>query len=231
MAAPLEDALRRFVEDARLVFGDALASIVLFGSAAEDRMRATSDVNLLVLLTRFDPEQALAFRAHLTLLRAAVDLRVMYLLGSELTAAGDAFAVKFADVQRRHRVLHGADPFANWTVSRASAIARLRQVLLNTRIRLREQLTVATDAATANRRVAEAAAPLRAAAAELLALEGVTPVPTPRDALQQVAGESLAAMSRARETMGLSGAEADATVMAMFPVLDQLSARLERLAP
>ncbi len=41
------------VDAARRAFGDDLRSIVLFGSAAEGRLRATSDVNLMLVLRRF----------------------------------------------------------------------------------------------------------------------------------------------------------------------------------
>ena len=45
--------------------------------------------------------------------------------------------MKFADIVRRHRVLHGVDPFAGVTISRAAAVTRVRQVLLNLVLRLR----------------------------------------------------------------------------------------------
>ena len=55
-------------------------------------------------------------------------------------AAAEAFAVKFGDIGRRHRMLHGVDPFEALTASRAATIARLRQVLLNQLLRLRASL-------------------------------------------------------------------------------------------
>jgi hypothetical protein len=61
----------------------------------------------------------------------------MFLLATEVPAAMEAFAAKFADVLRRRRVLFGDDPFAGRTIPRAAEIARLRQVLLNLILRLR----------------------------------------------------------------------------------------------
>src|SRR3984885_12525817 len=37
--------------------GEELEALILFGSAAEGLMRASSDVNLLVVIRRFDPER------------------------------------------------------------------------------------------------------------------------------------------------------------------------------
>jgi predicted nucleotidyltransferase len=44
-----------FTTAARQVFADDLLSVVLFGSAAEGRMRQTSDVNVVVVLRAVDP--------------------------------------------------------------------------------------------------------------------------------------------------------------------------------
>jgi len=46
--------LDEFVAAAREAFGHDLVSIVLFGSAAEGALRATSDVNVIVVLRAFD---------------------------------------------------------------------------------------------------------------------------------------------------------------------------------
>ena len=43
-----------FVETAKRELGEDLSSIVLFGSAADGTMRASSDVNLILVLARFE---------------------------------------------------------------------------------------------------------------------------------------------------------------------------------
>jgi predicted nucleotidyltransferase len=233
--APIAPILDTFVRDARAVFGDALRSVVLFGSAAEDRLRPSSDLNLLVVLSDFDPHRALELRAPLVVLRAAVDLRVLYLREDELPAAFEHFAVKFADLQRRHRVLFGPDPLIGLEVPREAAIARLRQTLFNTRLRLREQLVTPTDLATANRQLADLAAPLRAAAAELLALEdtaaSTAPTLSPRDALVALSGDRLAPISRAREHLDLDRDPIDQALIESIAVVESLLTRAEALTP
>ncbi|HSO73465.1 MAG TPA: nucleotidyltransferase domain-containing protein [Blastocatellia bacterium] len=45
----VRSSLNDFVESTRSAFADDLRSIVLYGSAAEGRLRNTSDVNLLIV--------------------------------------------------------------------------------------------------------------------------------------------------------------------------------------
>jgi predicted nucleotidyltransferase len=227
-----------FVRDARWALGDTLQSIVLFGSAAENRMRATSDVNVVVVLSTFDQARVAAMRPALERAHAAIRLEILWLLATELTAAAEAFAVKFTDIARRHRTLHGPDPFAGLTVSRPATIARLRQVLLNQLLRLRA--TYAVDGMREERlalRVADAAAPLRVSAAEILELEG-GPALAPRDALTRVTEEwtapnrdaVLAAITEAREKRHLEPGAAGPVLLGLVDLADYLHRRATRLA-
>ncbi len=162
-----------FVAAAQTAFGDDLAAAVLFGSAADGQLRATSDVNLLLLLKRFTPPAADALRGPLRMAHAAIDLQVMFLLESELTQAADAFAVKFADIIARHRVLLGNDPFASLHTSRDAVLRRLRQVLLNQQVRMRERyMLFSLNEEQLAGAIADAAGPLRSAAASLAQLDG-----------------------------------------------------------
>jgi hypothetical protein len=181
-------ALNDFVAVTRDVFGDRLTAAVLFGSAAEGRVRATSDVNLAIVTRTYTRDDAERLREPLTLAHAAVALNVMFLAEDEVGAAAEAFAAKFADIRRRRRVLHGRDVFADVVIPRAAEIHRLKQVLLNLVLRTRtayalrglrdEQVAVL---------LADLAGPLRACAAALLELEGA-PAADGREALVRVAG-------------------------------------------
>src|SRR5690349_442013 len=135
----VERALTAFVAATKEAFGADLVSVVLFGSGAEQNLRPTSDVNILVVLKAFDQTKADALREPLRFAHAAIELNAMFALESELPAATEAFAVKFSDILHRHRVLHGSDPFASVVVSNAALLRRLKQVLLNLQIRLRER--------------------------------------------------------------------------------------------
>ncbi len=179
--------LEDFISGTQAAFGGSLQSIILFGSGAEGRLRPTSDVNLLLVLDNFSAEAAIRLQPQLEMAYATIRLRVMFLLDSEVDAAMQAFAQKFADIGRRRRVLYGPDVFAGRHVSRDAAIRRTRQVLLNLTLRLREQyaLTPARPEATVAAMV-DAVGPIRTCAAEILELEG-HPAASPKDALAAVA--------------------------------------------
>lgn len=182
----VQRALQVLVAEAEAGLGSALISIVLFGSAAEGRLRSTSDVNLILVLAGFERARVDALREPLRLAHAAAKVETMWLLVSELAAASEAFAVKFADVLRRRRVLFGRDVFAGLAVTRAAEIAGLRQVTLNLALRGRDQyLRRSLRAEQATALLADLAGPLRSSAAALLELEGV-PVESGRSALEQV---------------------------------------------
>lgn len=161
------------LDAARRAFGDDLRSVVLYGSAAEGRLRATSDVNLMFVLRRFDEEKANHFREPFRFAGAAVDVNAMFVLDKEIDLAAREFAQKFADMKRRHVVLYGDNPLTNVTISREALVRRLQQTLLNLSMRLREMyigrsLREEQCAVT----IAEATGPMRAAAASILELEG-----------------------------------------------------------
>jgi len=234
----VERALTSFVEAAKPAFGTDLVSIVLFGSGAEQNLRATSDVNILLVLKRFDQAAADRLREPLRFAHAAVELNAMFLLEAELPAAMEAFAVKFADILARHRVLHGRDPFAAITVPDAALLRRLKQVLLNQQIRLRERyVLLSLREEQLGRVIADAAPPLRAGAASLLQLEG-NPAPSPKKALQRVVeelndpalGDVLAAISRVRSGERLEPGQAPAVLIQMMHLTERLRERVDLLA-
>ncbi len=189
LPAVVEKSLNSFIEAAKSAFGDDLMSVVIYGSAAEGRMRATSDVNILLVLKRFDTAEADALREPLRMASAAVEMHAMFLLESEVSLAMEAFAVKFADIVARHRVLYGSDPFANVDPPRDALVRRLKQVLLNLQLRLRERyILLSLREEQLALVIADAAGPLRASAASLLHLEGKATMP-PKEALEKITGE------------------------------------------
>ena len=226
----VERHLQLFVTAAQTAFGADLAAVVLFGSAADGQLRATSDVNLLLLLKRFDPASADVLRAPLRMANAAIDLQVMFLLEGELLDAADAFAVKFADIIARHRVLLGNDPFASLRTSREAMLRRLRQVLLNQQVRMRERyMLLSLNEEQLAGAIADTAGPLRSAAASLAQLEG-KPALSGKQALEAFVDQlgepalhaALQSMSTARETARLAPGQA-------LPAFTGLMAITERL--
>jgi predicted nucleotidyltransferase len=231
----VRSGLAAFAAAARAVFGDDLVSLVLFGSAAEGRLRATSDVNLVVVLARSDPAKLEAIGEAYRFAHATIRLSAMFLLESEIAVASEAFAVKFGDIASRHHVLEGRDPFAALAIPREASIRRLRQVLLNLTLRLRERQAMASVYPEQLAWLAaDAVGPLRASAAAVLALESGETV-IPRDALRRVAdadgqAPAVATIEEARERGGAPAAGGSAAVDAAITLATCLAARAARLA-
>jgi predicted nucleotidyltransferase len=183
IAATLEEFRAKSVE----AFGDSLKSLLLFGSAAEGRLRATSDVNIVMVFSHLDLDRVKVWRAEVSVLVAAIDLQPLILLEDEIAAAADAFAVKYFDIVHRRRVLHGSDPFANLEISDEALKRRVSQVLLNLALRLRHTLLLGNDAARA-RALVDAIGPLRATAIALQETKH-QPLTEPREALLGLAAQ------------------------------------------
>jgi predicted nucleotidyltransferase len=229
--------LSEFIAVAQAAFATDLRSIVLFGSAAEGRLRATSDVNLLLVLGNFDQTRAGELRNPLRVAQAAIRLSPMFILEAELPSAVTAFAEKFSDILRRRKVLFGPDPFVGVQIPREALITRLDQVLLNLILRLREgyvmrglreeQLALA---------IADAAGPLRSCAATLLELDGQT-IRSPKAALEKFVQasrnsswtEMLQHISEAREQRVLAPGLAGTSLLNLIEVAQQMRVVLCKL--
>ena len=149
-----------------------LDSVILFGSGAEGRLRSTSDLNLLVVVDGLTLEQLDALRQSFLTGRSAAGLTVMFVEKAEVPRAMDAFAVKFTDIKARHRVLYGSSPLDSIEITREATVRRVRQVLLNLTLRLREQYVIEGEHEERLARiVADVTGPMRACAATLIALK------------------------------------------------------------
>ena len=219
-AAPLPETVTRwlndFVASAKDAFRTDLLSITLFGSAAEGRLRPSSDVNLIVVLKKFDQNAADAVSDTFRAAHAAVLLEAMFILENEIALAAESFAVKFSDIETRHEVLFGKDYFSDLEIPRDALKFRVRQVLANQVLRLRESYVLNSfQDEQLSRIIAGVAGPLRAAAVTLLKLKGRSS-PSPKDALRNVAYDHpgrdwepvLAAITKAREGTTLASQDA-----------------------
>jgi predicted nucleotidyltransferase len=227
--------LSAFLTAARDALSADLVSAVVFGSAAEGQLGPTSDVNLLLVLRTFPPDKIAQIRDAFLAAEAAIKLRVMFLLEDEVPTAAEFFAQKFADILRRHKTVYGKDVLASLKIARSAEIFRLRQILLNLTLRLRE-----ASIARGHRPeqvaliLADAFGPLRAACATLLELEG-SPNPDSSAALAAVAasfgaqsGDAAACLVAAHEGKSLGAEAGDALfqVLALAMHIAQRAARL-----
>jgi len=230
----VEQVLDELVAQAKEAFGDNLVSVILFGSAVEQRLRSASDVNLLFLLERFFPTEVDAFREPLRAASVAISAKAMFLLREELDVAAELFALKFSDIVARHRILYGINPLAELVIDDVELRRRLREVLLNLTLRLRERyVLLSLREEKLLPVIAETAGPLRAAAAALLKLQGKGVV-VPRDALEQFATssgdtgyiEAVANLSRAREEEFLPAGVMTNTLLSLINLSSYLREQL-----
>ena len=226
--------LAAFLAAAHEAFGDDLVAVVLFGSGADGRLRPTSDVNLVVVLARYDPARAAVAGDAYRLAQAAIRLSAMFIAEDEIAAASEVFAVKFADIAARHTVLYGRDVFAGLTTSRTATLNRLRQVSLNLLLRLRELYIADTPfPEKLAYAAAEAIGPLRAAAATLLSLRDGEML-SPRDALCRLAdaagqGPALDLVSEARDSGTVPPAGGAAALLAAIALAEFVHGAAARL--
>ncbi len=208
-----------------------LVSIVLYGSAAEGRLRPSSDVNIVLVLKDFEIPKVNQLREALRIAYAAIRLNVMFILESEILSAAEAFSVKFSDILCRHRVLYGTDPFTNLEVSRVATIQRLQQVILNLTFRLRERYAlVSLREEQLVPIIADVTGPIRASAATILSLEGKKGM-HPKESLQTFSqkllgkdwSEILSNMSIAREGKTMKSGDAIHTMLGIIELLQAMS--------
>jgi hypothetical protein len=216
--------------------GEDLAALVLFGSAAEGLMRASSDVNLLVVLRRFDPNRIDGAGAVLQNAAAAVQLHPLFLLASELPIAAESFSLKVDDIAHRRVLLYGADPFDGLTIPRTLLVQRLQQVLFNLTLRLRTLYAIGrVREESLAAQIADTAAPLRRSAYAILELRGDRPS-SPKAALESLAAElggdwtnDLQNLSKAREELRLDPGTAARLILRLTDLSESLRQRAANL--
>jgi predicted nucleotidyltransferase len=217
--------------------GSDLRSLIVFGSAAEGRMRASSDVNLLVLLRRFDAAKIDGARGLLHTAAAAIELHPMFLLEKEIQLAAESFAEKFDDMANRHYVIFGVDPFEALSIPRPVLVRRVRQILLNQTLRLRANYAAGpTNEEGLAGIIADSAAPLRRSANAIVEFRGGS-ADSPKAALQAVATElgdhwieNLGQISRARDSLRLEPGTALGVILRLAALAEAMQGLVAELA-
>jgi hypothetical protein len=126
----LDDVVLRLKQ----TLGDNLVALVLYGSSVRgDFVPGVSDLDLLVVLAESTPAARAALAAAI---RGPLRIDPFVLGRRGLERSARAFALKFRSIQRNHRVLHGADPFAAFAVDEPLLRFLTEQSLRNVRLRL-----------------------------------------------------------------------------------------------
>jgi hypothetical protein len=136
MARMTFDELTRQLQAA---YGDALVSVVLYGSAAGgEHIAKRSDYNVLVIVKDFGLD---AMRAASAVARAWADAgnpSPLTFTEREWRASADIFPMEYADVLERHRVLAGTIPLDGIAVDRRHLRLQLERESMGMLLKLRQ---------------------------------------------------------------------------------------------
>ena len=99
------------VTQLRAAFGAELRAVALYGSAAAgEHNPKTSDHNILVIVDALGPERLAAVSATISAWSEAGNAAPLLLTTQEWQSSADIFAMEYADILQRHRLLHGTLP-------------------------------------------------------------------------------------------------------------------------
>lgn len=142
----IQQTLSRWCDEFSRTLDGSLQAIVLFGGLAKDEfVPEQSDVNVLIVLRTM--EMAVLNRAAPFVRQGQMEfgLSAMLMTEADLRDSADIFPIKFLDMQRRHKLLWGADPFTTVTVTRDNLRLRCEQELRNLSLRLRQSYIQRSD--------------------------------------------------------------------------------------
>lgn len=179
MTPKLESVLLQTVDALKTALGDNLYSCCLYGSAVRgNAIEGVSDLNLLIVLNDSTPA---AHAAVGGVLEGHPQIDPFILAKRGFSRSARAFAPKFASIRRHHRVLHGADPFAELEFDPQLERFLCEQALRNLRLRLVYSFVTRDRHKHYDRFVTHNITPLFVQLSEVLRLAGIA-IPTDFDA-------------------------------------------------
>jgi predicted nucleotidyltransferase len=237
--------LDELVAQLKKAYGDRLASVVLYGSAAGvDHVPNRSDYNILVLLESFDGAQidasSTVAAGHVARAwKEAGNPPPMTLTREEWQRSSDIFPMEYADILERHRVLHGEPPFEGIQVSTADLRLQLEQQVMGKLLQLRQgALLAGTDAKRRTELVAASLSTMMVLFRAVLRLNGERPdgdnaaIATRVGALAGLDATPFArAVRHVRGAEKIPPADAGQVLAGYLTAIDRLSRYLDRFEP
>jgi predicted nucleotidyltransferase len=193
---------------AALAADKQVASAVMYGSYVRgDYREDASDINL-ALVVRDDDLASLAVPLREAWRAARVDPWIAR--ADELAGLADVFATRVRDIQRKHEVLVGDDPWPALHVPKPALRLRVEQELRNHQLRLRHAVVLSDDAGQSRQLHATAGA-LRLDLALVEELAGGTAVDQPDAIAAAVAKRIEVPASEITDVLGYHARRAPAT--------------------
>ena len=131
------------VEQLRAAYGPELRSVVLYGSAAAgEHIAKRSDYNVLVLLETLSLDRLRAAAAVASAWGEAGNPAPMTLTMREWRDSADIFAMEYADILDRHKILYGEDPFDGIRVDPKDLRLQLEHEAMGKLLKLRQGVLI-----------------------------------------------------------------------------------------
>jgi predicted nucleotidyltransferase len=129
----------QLVEQLRAAYGPDLRSVVLYGSAAAgEHIPKKSDYNILVLLDSLSVERLSAAAAAARAWNESGNPAPMTMTTREWKSSSDVFAMEYADILERHKILYGESPFEGIAVNRNDLRLQLEHEAMGKLLKLRQ---------------------------------------------------------------------------------------------
>lgn len=134
----------QLVEQLRRAYGPELRSVVLYGSAAAgEHIPKRSDYNVLVLVDVLSLDRLSAAASVARAWSEGGNPAPMTLTMSEWRASADIFAMEYADILERHKILYGESPFDGIRVDPRDLRLQLEHEAMGKLLRLRQGILAA----------------------------------------------------------------------------------------
>jgi len=136
----MDKRLKQLVERLQAAYGDRLASVVLYGSAAGgEHHPGFSDFNVLAVLTEITPRELGAAEEIFRWWREQGSPSPLLLSEREVATCTDCFAVEFSDIKRQHMLLYGKDVISGLEIDTSFYRAQVEHDLRAKLLRLRQK--------------------------------------------------------------------------------------------
>jgi hypothetical protein len=134
----------QLVEQLRAAYGPELRSVVLYGSAAAgEHIPKRSDYNVLVLVDALSLERLRAAAAVASAWGEGGNPPPMTLTTREWRGSADIFAMEYADILERHKILYGDSPFDGIRVDPRDLRLQLEHEAMGKLLKLRQGVLAA----------------------------------------------------------------------------------------
>ena len=180
------------VTQLRDAYGTALRSVVLYGSAAAggaEHVAKKSDYNVLIIVDDVPLDRLRELSAVTRAWREAGNHPPMTFTEREWRASSDIFAMEYADILERNKVLFGESPFNGITVEHDDLRLQVEREAMGVLLRLRGAVLLAgTDSAEQIKLMTGSLSTLMIVFRGMIRLAGRTPPHGYAEIAREVAG-------------------------------------------